>query len=169
MDITRNEQALLKQVPKSAENDTDIISRKYYKLFCDYTGKIAHAEDAMYHKEILQLKPEKINAFLSELFTWINKFNFTLGKYEEFKTLLFRLEKKLGISLFEIKTVEREILLSFDIKRVLASFEDIVPKEIVDPRVAYIIFNYIDNRWESDFFNVQLPRFLDLVNLYPVD
>jgi hypothetical protein len=167
MDITRNEQALLKQVPKNDENGTNVISRKYYKLFCDYTGKIAHAEDAMYHKEILQLKPEKINAFLSELFIWINKFDFTLGKYEEFKTLLFRLEKKLGMSLFEIKTVKREIFPSFGTGSIVGHFEDIVPKEIVDPRVAYIIFNYIDNRWESDFFNVQLPRFLDLVNLYP--
>jgi hypothetical protein len=167
MDITRNDQALLKQVPKNTGNNTDIISRKYYKLFCDYTGKITHAEDAMYYREILQLNPEKINTFLSELFTWINKFNFTLVKYEEFKDQLFRLEKKLGIPLFEIKTIQREISMNFSTKNVLASFDDIVPKEIIDPRVAYIIFNYIDNRWETDFFNVQLPRFLDLVNLYP--
>jgi hypothetical protein len=161
INITRNDQAFLNII----SNDADKISKKYYEIFCDHTGKIAHAEDQMYFLEILQSNPENVNAFLSELFIWINKFNFTLEKYEEFKAELFQLEKELEISLFEIKTVQRKITDNFGI--VSATFEDIVPKEITDPRIGYIIFNYIDNFWESDFFNVQLPRFLDIVNLYP--
>lgn len=169
MSMTRNELAYIKEAVKDGDLTGDIISRKYNELFHDHTGKIAHAEDAMYFEEILQLKPEKINAFLSELFVWMNKFNFTLNKYEEFKAYLFQLEKELGVSLFEIKTIQREISAAFGTGSIVGHFEDIVPKEITDPRIAYIIFDHIDNVWESDFFNVQLsPRFLDLVNLYPV-